>query len=525
MLLRNGLLAVAAHDGAEPDSLLIEDGRIRWIGRRGEAPSADRIIDLQGSRVVPGLTDAHAHLFMRAQELMHVGLGPKTAAVAALLERLRRACTAAGHDEWVMSADYSEQFLAERRHPTRSELDAVAGGRPILLRRTGGHLSVANSAALALAGFDVNTPDPQGGAIERANGQLTGVLTENAADLVAALMPPPSRTRTIAAIREVAGECLRYGIVAVVEAAVGFNNGFETEWNIWNELRDAGGLPLRMGFMLRIDPATAKQFGLAPSEIDDRWQVRTLKFFVDGIIGARTAAFSEPYADRDTSGLFMEDPADLRAKVIEAHAAGWQLAAHVIGDRGIANWLDCLEAAQHAAPRADPRHRLEHFAVPAANATERVRALGAIVVPQYGFLHRLGVSFAEAVGPSRAQRLYPGRSLREAGIVIAGSSDHPIGPLSPHLGIATAINRATSDGFVLNETEALTPRQALEAYTEGGAYAMGHEGRGRIAIGALADLAILDRDVLESASGTIADTRARLTLVQGEIAYSDGTLS
>jgi predicted amidohydrolase YtcJ len=115
--------------------------------------------------------------------------------------------------------------------------------------------------------------------------------------------------------------------------------------------------------------------------------------------------------------------------------------------------------------------------------------------------------------------------LREAGIVIAGSSDHPIGPLSPHLGIATAINRATSDGFVLNETEALTPRQALEAYTEGGAYAMGHEGRGRIAIGALADLAILDRDVLESASGTIADTRARLTLVQGEIAYSDGTLS
>jgi predicted amidohydrolase YtcJ len=212
--------------------------------------------------------------------------------------------------------------------------------------------------------------------------------------------------------------------------------------------------------------------------------------------------------------------------VIEAHAAGWQLAAHVIGDRGIARWLDCLEAAQCAAPRTDARHRLEHFAVPGADATARVRALGAIVVPQYGFLHRLGASFAEAVGPSRAQRLYPGSSLRKAGIVIAGSSDHPIGPLSPHLGIATAINRATSAGFVLNETEALTPRQALEAYTEGGAYAMGHEAeRGRIAIGALADLAILDRDILECAPSAIADTRARLTLVQGEVAYSDGTLS
>src|SRR5437762_3577372 len=140
-LLRNGLLAVAARDGAEPDSILIEDGRIRWIGRSSDAPSTDRVIDLQGSRVVSGLTDAHAHL------------------------------------------------------------------------------SVANSAALALAGFDVNTPDPQGGTIERANGRLTGVLTENAADVVAALMPSPSRTRTIAAIRKVADECLRYGIVAVVEAA------------------------------------------------------------------------------------------------------------------------------------------------------------------------------------------------------------------------------------------------------------------------------------------------------------------
>jgi predicted amidohydrolase YtcJ len=290
-------------------------------------------------------------------------------------------------------------------------------------------------------------------------------------------------------------------------------------------LRDAGGLPLRMGFMLRIDPATARRFGIAPSGIDYRWQVRTLKFFVDGIIGARTAAFSEPYADRDTRGLLMEDPAELRSKAIDGHSDGWQLAAHVIGDRGIANWLDCLEAAQNATPRADARHRLEHFAVPAADATARVRALGAIVAPQYGFLHRLGDSFAEAVGPSRAQRLYPGCSLRDAGIVIAGSSDHPIGPLSPFLGMATAVNRTTSAGFVINKAEALSAQAALAAYAEGGAFAMGHEQRrGRIAVGALADLAVLDRDILAGESGEIADARARLTLVQGDVAYSDGTL-
>lgn len=252
ILLRGGLLA-ASKQGV--DSLLIEAGCIAWIGCAGDAPQADRIVDLQGSRVVPGLTDAHAHLFMRAQELLNLQLGPGVATIAARLDRLRSACAAAAPGEWVMSADYSEQLLAERRHPTREELDAVSNGRPVLLRRTGGHLSVANSAALQRARFDDATPDPAGGTIERARGRLTGVLTGNAADAVAALIPAPSQARTIAAIRAVADECLSYGIVAVVEAAVGFNNGFEAEWNAWNALREQGELPLRMGFMLRIDPA------------------------------------------------------------------------------------------------------------------------------------------------------------------------------------------------------------------------------------------------------------------------------
>lgn len=523
ILLRGGRLATAAQGDA--DSLLIEAGRIAWIGAAREAPRAARVIDLEGSRVVPGLTDAHAHLFMRAQELLNLQLGPAADTIAAVLRRLRVACAAAAPDQWVMSADYSEQFLAERRHPTREELDAVSGGRPVLLRRTGGHLSVANSAALQRAGFDDATPDPAGGTIERTNGRLNGVLTENAADIVAALIPPPSTARTVAAIRKVADECLSYGIVAVTEAAVGFNNGFGVEWDIWNALRADGGLPLRMGFMLRIDPSEARERGLAPSGIDDRWQARTLKFFVDGIIGARTAAFFEPYAGSDNAGLLMEPPADLRAKVIDGHACGWQLAAHVIGDRGIAQWLDCLTAAHRAWPRDDARHRIEHFAVRGPMAVEQARALGAIVVPQYGFLRRLGASFAEAVGEPRAARLYPGRTLRDAGIVVAGSSDHPIGPLSPYLGIAAAIDRAAAGGLVLNAAEALTAAEALAAYTEGGAFAMGHERRrGRIAVGQYADLAVLDRDILDLPPRDIEPTRARVTLVGGEVAFSDGGL-
>lgn len=522
-LFRNGLIGAGA-TRADHTCLLVGGGRILWIGEAADAPSADRTIDLQGSRLVPGLTDAHSHLYMRAQELLNLRLGPDVSSIPALLAKVRDACVAVAPGQWVISVEYSEQFLAERRHPTRDELDAASNGRPVLLRRTGGHLSVANSAALTLAGFDEASADPPGGTIERVGGRLSGVLTENAADIVAALVPPPSRARTIAAIEDVARECLGYGIVAAVEAAVGFNNGFDVEWTVWSALRERG-LPLRMAFMLRIDPADARRRGIAPSPVDDRWQINTLKFFVDGIIGARTAAFSAPYTDRDTCGLLMEDEASLRTKVIDAHAAGWQLAAHVIGDRGIAHWIDCLEAAQRANPRSDARHRLEHFAVPGENAVKKVLALGAVVVPQYGFLRRLGASFAEAIGPSRAQRLYPGKSLRNAGVVVAGSSDHPIGPLSPHLGIAAAVDRTAANGLVLNTGEALSVSDALAAYTEGGPYVMRHEGRrGRLAAGQFADVAVLDRDILARPTADIAETRARLTIVGGEIAFSDGTL-
>ncbi|MFT4118777.1 amidohydrolase [Bradyrhizobium sp.] len=523
-LLRGGLLQAAAQGDRASDSLLIVGDRIGWVGAHQDAPAADRIVDLAGSRVVPGLTDAHLHFFMRAQELVNLQLGT-AGSLPDLLDRVQRGCAAATRDEWIISSDYSEQSLAERRHPTLDELDAVAQGRPVLLRRTGGHLTVANSAALERAGIDANTPDPPGGTIERKNGRLTGVLTELAADELAAKAPPPSPARMIRAIGDVIRESLGFGIVAAVEAAVGFNSGFETEWNIWSAIRDAGLPPLRLGFMLRIDPAQARDLGIAPTGLDPWWQVRTLKFFVDGIIGARTAAFSEPYVDRDTCGLLIEESTELRAKAIEAHAAGWQLAAHVIGDRAIDQWLSALEAAQKADPRPDPRHRLEHFAVRGEDALRRVRALGAIVVPQYGFLPRLGASFAQAIGPDRTSNLYPGRSALQADVSIAGSSDHPIGPLSPFIGIAAAVDRLTSTGLTINASEALTRPEALSLYTRGGAVAMGHETwRGSISAGQAADIAVLDRDILLESSD-IARTTSRATWVGGKLVHSDGTLN
>ncbi len=203
-LLRGGLIAAQAQTA--PDSVMIAGNRIAWLGSHRDAPAADRVVDLGGCRVVPGLTDAHLHFFMRAQELLNLQLGTDVGSIRALLGRLHAACVAIPPGEWAVSADYNEQLLTERRHPTLDELDQVSNGRPVLLRRTGGHLSLANSAALKLAEFDADGLDPSGGTIERANGRLTGVLTEAAADIVAGLVPPPSPTRTIQTIGKVVEE-------------------------------------------------------------------------------------------------------------------------------------------------------------------------------------------------------------------------------------------------------------------------------------------------------------------------------
>lgn len=513
-------------DPARPvvEAVLVMDGLIRWVGAIADAPAADRRIDLDGAVVIPGLTDAHLHLYARALERLEVDVGEGVDSIDALLSRLANAAAGKPGRAWIVAGSYNEQMLRERRHPSLSELDGAAGGRPVLIKRTGGHLAVANSAALAAAGWNDDSSDPPAGTLVREAGRLTGVLAERAADIAISLLPKPEARDVAAAIRRVCDDCLAFGIVAAVEAAVGFSSGFGAEWDVWQSLRQER-LPLRMGFMLRIDPAGAAAAGLSPGAPDLRWQANTLKFFVDGIIGARTAALSEPFAGTDDTGLFMDEPEALQRKVIEGHAAGWQLAAHTIGDRAIDLWLDCLQAAERSRPSTGARHRIEHLALPSVEALKRVADAGIIAVPQYGFVRRLGDSFAAALGPRRANRLYPARSVLAAGATIAGSSDMPIGPLSPFIGMAAATDRRTASGACLGADERLTPLQALSIYATGGATAMGHEvHRGAIREGMAADLVVLDsdQDIFSRDTTVPENLRVRLTMVGGVVAYGGG---
>lgn len=518
--LVNGRIYRSAFDVEPVDSLVVSDGVIVFAGARDAAPAAERTIDLGGSSVIPGLTDAHIHHFAIAYARLQLSLTPRdTGTVDAVLTAVSQRAKSTGPGAWVFGAGLDENGLAEHRLPTRNELDAAAPHHPVLLRRFCGHVAVANSAALQFCGVTDDIVDPDGGGFGRTDdGRLDGIARESAAEILFRAVPPLDRAALLQALRLTIDDSARMGLTAAVEAAVGFTTGFDDEYSIWQELRQGGALPLRLGFMHQLDPADAAQRGLRPAA-DTDWQCMTLKYFADGIVGARTAAVSEPFGDTQGHGYFMRDPDDLYRVIVDAHCDGWQVAVHSVGDRATDCVISAYETAQRTDPRPDPRHRIEHFFVPPRDGLARMQRLGALVVMQPSFLSRMRRSINDAFGP-RAATCYPGRSVIDAGVRYVASSDAPTGAWSPWHGIADAVTRGRDSGDAIGPGEAISVREAIDAYCGGGAAAMKHEHwRGTLQPGMAADLIALDRDPFAADPLPVRDTQVLLTMTRGEVVH------
>jgi predicted amidohydrolase YtcJ len=517
--LRNGRIYRSAHDQSPADALLVRNGRVAWIGTQGDAPSADITFDLKGATVIPGLTDPHIHLFAIANARLLVSVGQQHASsISDVLNRLVTRARTESKGGWIQATDFDENNLAEHRYPTRDEIDAVAPDHPVVIRRFCGHIAILNSAALRLLGIDEGISNPDGGVFGRfPDGRLDGSAIESAAEMAFRAMPPTDRTVLADALRHTIDNCLRMGMTAAVEAAVGFTSGFDEEFAIWQLLRrNQSNLPMRLGFMLQLDPEEAAERGLTPS-LDSDWQCATLKYFADGIVGGRTAAVSEAYCDTATHGFFMRDEGDLERVIVEGHREGWQVAVHAVGDRAISHVIGAYEKAQQVTPRDDARHRIEHFFCPPVDGFERMKRLGGIIVMQPSFLTRMRRSILNAFG-ERAHRNYPGRSVIDAGVNYAGSSDAPTGLVSPWAGIADAVDRGAPGGDPIGPGEALTVRQAIWSYTRGGAYAMKQENwRGTLEPGMAADLIALDGDPFTAINPDLRNINVSMTMVRGEI--------
>lgn len=522
LLLTNARIYRSAFDKTPAEAILLEGDKVAWVGEADAAPPADEMVRLRGATVLPGLTEAHVHLLAIAQGRLQLSFASKPVPdigtlLTALAERAR--ATRAGH--WVAAADLDEDRLQERRLPTRQEIDAAVPDHPVLLRRYCGHVAVLNSAALQTIGIPDSVADPVGGAYGRSSaGTLDGSAYEKAAERIFGASTTVSSRDLVASLHATIADCVRLGFTAAVEAAIGFTNGFDQEDEIWSAIRRDGPLPMRMGFMLQLDPAEARSRRYAPA-MDRDWQRTTLKYFADGIVGGRTAAVSEPYLDTGTCGFFTRPEDELRQVLVEAHRAGWQIAVHAIGDRAIDLVIAAFELAQRKFPRPDARHRIEHFFCPPANGVARMQKLGAVVVTQPNFVLRMNKSIRAAFG-HRADAYYPARTLVEAGVAFAASSDAPTGILSPWVNMAVASDRAASTGSPIGVHEALHVRQAIASYTAGGPYAMMQERwRGELIPGMAADVVVVDRDPVACSPERLAETRVLMTIVRGERVFDN----
>jgi predicted amidohydrolase YtcJ len=533
IVLRNGPIWCGYEEGTV-EALALWQGRVLAAGRDAEIASlvgqATRVIDLKGRMATPGLNDSHLHLISLGLTMDWVDSKP---AVAPTLESLLAAISAraasARPGSWVMSRGYDQTKLDVGRHPYREELDKAAPNNPVVLVRACGHIWICNSQALALAGIDEATPPPSDGLIEQQNGRLTGLLAENGSAKVRAAIPVPTEEELVGGIERAGKYLLSLGITSCMDAAVGQKAGF-AEIAAYHRAKRDGRLPVRVWLTLLGDDGRSivpecHAVGLISGTGDDMLMIGAVKLFLDGSAGGRTAWMSKPYLGEDeTTGVKMKDDADLEREVMDAHEKGYQLACHAIGDAAIEQLITAYEKALVAHPDPDRRHRIEHCGFSTPRQHERMIAAGIYPCPQQAFIHDFGDAYVKVLGPERGLPSYPFGTWFKLGLKPATGSDAPVCDPDPFANFHAMITRKTWRGTVMDARECVSPEQALQAYTEYGAFSQKQEAvKGRLTPGQLADVAVFSRNLLTAEPEDILkDTRCDLTILAGKVVFERG---
>jgi predicted amidohydrolase YtcJ len=488
-----------------------------------------RVVDLNGRLATPGLCDSHMHLLPYGVIMSHVDVRKEKApTLDALLSRLRERAAATPPGGWILARGYDHFALDVKRHPSRDELDAVAPEHPVYVVRACGHVAVANSLALRLAGIDEATPVPQGGAIEQREGRLTGLLAETGRDRLTAVLPEPTDAELEEAIEAAGRACLAFGITSVMDAGVGMRAGFR-EVVAYRRAHRSGRLPVRTTQCLLGGPGGIVEKAYADGVVsglgDSMLRVGPVKIFTDGSAGGRTAAMTEPYlGEPETRGLMLLRDNEMTDLVHDYHAKGYQLAVHAIGDAAIEQTLDAYERALDAMPDPDRRHRIEHAGYARPDQNARMVRLGVQPVPQPVFIHDFGDLYVSVLGENRAKPSYPLKTWIDLGLKPAAGTDAPVCAIDPFPNLFSMLTRKTSKGTVMAESERVSIAEAIAAYTEFGAYVCKEEGeRGRLLPGLAADVAVFSRDLLTASPEEILHgTACDLVIRGGDVVFEQG---
>ena len=489
----------------------------KWAGPKTE------IVDLGGKLVVPGFNDAHVHFYEGGAHLASVKLRDAKSE-AEFRERIRQFAAKAPKGRWILGGDWDHESWSPPRLPTRQLIDEAAGDHPVFINRLDGHMSLANTLALQLAGVTRDTKDPPGGMIVRdASGEPTGVLKDAAMAAVERVIPPPSPEEIADAIRAAMRYAGENGVTSVQDMSAS-----PAVFRVYQRLLQAGELTVRIsGHQPLARWKRLADVGVLAGFGGPLLHIGGLKGFADGSLGSTTALFFEPYTDApQTSGIASDEmiPESKMLKNIgDADRAGLQVAIHAIGDKAnhiVLNMYD--EVTTQNGPR-DRRFRIEHAQHLRADDIPRFARLHVIASMQPYHAIDDGRWADKRIGPERAKHTYAFRSLLDAGATLAFGSDWYVAPMEPIMGIYAAATRRTLDG---KHPEGWVPEQkitvaeAIRAYTWGSAYASFEEKiKGTIEPGNLADMAVISPDILTIDPAEIEKAKVAITVFDGRIVY------
>lgn len=483
-----------------------------------------KILNGRKGRIVPGFTDSHTHIVGGGLQLGRLNLRDvksRDEFVAAVADAAKK--TPKG--EWVLGGRWTVESWANPQPPTREWLDPVSGDTPVLLDRMDGHQSLANSAALKLAGIDdKGPPDPVGGEIERdpKTKAPTGILKESAAELVSRLVPTVSAEQRYAALARAMRYANELGVTSVHDMSE------LDDLVVFRRADGEGTLTVRVTSYLSVSDWSAQFDRMKGYELDSPMvRLAGFKGYMDGSLGSRTAYMREPFADthsalhpRGQLSEFSHDPSRFKEVVIAADGRGFQLALHAIGDEANHLALDAYEAAMSKNGKPKSGNRVEHVQHLIPDDIARFAKLGVVASMQP--LHKAddGRYAEKALGNSRLAGSYAYRQLVDAGALVVFGSDWPVVSMSPMLGIDAAVNARTLSGEVWLPDHSLTLHEALTAYTLSPARAVGRDQElGTIEVGKLADLVVLGEDPFAVDRGKFGGVKVIYTIVGGKVVY------
>jgi predicted amidohydrolase YtcJ len=511
LILKNAHVITMSPERPAAEMVAVTGDNILMVGDKADvstlAGKQTRVIDCEGKTVIPGFNDAHCHIFSLATSLISIDVSPwAVKSIAEIQTLIRKRADRLPPGQWIIATGYNEFYLAEKRHPNRWDLDEASPNNPVVVSHRSLHSCVLNSLALSLGGFTKETPEPPGKVFERdtETGELNGILYEMLGYIRASVIPLLSEEEQAQSLTRASEHYVANGITSVQDVSI---SNIPARWKLLSKLQNEGKFTVRASLTAGVE--SLNDFinaGFTPGYGDNRLRFSGLKIILN-----------------EATGSMYPPQGELNQQVLDAHKAGYRVMIHAVTKEMVEFAVTAFEYLQSRQPNSKLRHRIEHCSECPPELLERLKRLGAVIVSQPLFLYYSGDCYLSVIPPEIHPWLYRFKAFWDSGLVVAASSDSPVVPDNPLIGLYSAVTRKTQNQQQINPAECISAAQALAMYTINAAYASGEENiKGALTPGKLADMAVLSDNPLTVPPEQIKDIKVEMTIIGGKVMWERG---